>query len=31
VLREIPQATHMPVQENPDAFKKALSDFLSQC
>ena len=30
VLREIPHATHMPVQENPDAFKKVLSDFLSE-
>jgi len=29
VLREIPHSTHMPVQENPDAFKKVVSDFLS--
>jgi len=29
VLMEIPQATHMPVQENPNAFKKVVSDFLS--
>jgi pimeloyl-ACP methyl ester carboxylesterase len=28
-LREIPNSTHMPVQENPDAFKKVVSDFLS--
>ena len=30
VLREVPQATHMPVQENPDAFYKLVSDFLSE-
>jgi pimeloyl-ACP methyl ester carboxylesterase len=29
VLREIPHSTHMPVQENPDEFKKVVSDFLS--
>ena len=28
VLREIPRATHMPVQENPDAFTRVVSDFL---
>ncbi|MDY6856916.1 MAG: alpha/beta hydrolase [Thermodesulfobacteriota bacterium] len=26
---EIPQATHMPVQENPEAFKKVILDFLN--
>lgn len=30
VLREIPHAAHMPVQENPDAFYKLVSDFLSE-
>jgi pimeloyl-ACP methyl ester carboxylesterase len=29
--REIPRATHMPVQENPDACKKVFSDFLAAC
>ena len=29
MLKEIPQATHMPVQENPDAFTKVVWDFLS--
>ena len=28
LFREIPHAAHMPVQENPDAFKKVVSDFL---
>jgi pimeloyl-ACP methyl ester carboxylesterase len=28
--REIPQATHMPVQENPEAFRMVVSDFLKQ-
>jgi len=27
---EIPHATHVPVQENPDAFYKLVSDFLSE-
>jgi pimeloyl-ACP methyl ester carboxylesterase len=27
---EIPQATHLPVQENPVAFKRVISDFLSK-
>ncbi len=27
---EIPQATHLPVQENPVIFKKVISDFLSK-
>jgi pimeloyl-ACP methyl ester carboxylesterase len=31
VFREIPYATHMPVQENPDAFKKVVLDFLIEC
>jgi pimeloyl-ACP methyl ester carboxylesterase len=30
VFKEIPHATHMPVQENPDAFKKVVSDFLCE-
>ena len=30
VLREIPHATHMPFQENPDAFNKVVVDFLSE-
>ena len=30
VLREIPYATHMPVQENPDDFNKVVLDFLSE-
>jgi pimeloyl-ACP methyl ester carboxylesterase len=29
VLKEIPNATHMPVQENPDVFKKVVADFLN--
>ena len=28
-LREIPESTHMPAQENPVAFNKVISDFLS--
>ena len=28
-LREIPKSTHMPVQENPAAFNKVITDFLS--
>lgn len=31
VLREIPHSTHMPAQENPDAFKKLVSEFLGEC
>jgi pimeloyl-ACP methyl ester carboxylesterase len=27
---EIPQATHLPVQENLVAFKRVISDFLSK-
>jgi pimeloyl-ACP methyl ester carboxylesterase len=27
---EIPQTTHLPVQENPGVFKKVISDFLSK-
>jgi pimeloyl-ACP methyl ester carboxylesterase len=27
---EIPQATHMPVQENPVVFKRVISDFLNK-
>jgi pimeloyl-ACP methyl ester carboxylesterase len=27
---EISQATHLPVQENPVAFKRVISDFLSK-
>jgi esterase len=27
---EIPQATHMPVQENPAVFKRVISDFLKK-
>jgi esterase len=30
VLREIPHATHMPVQENPEVFNKVVLDFLSE-
>jgi pimeloyl-ACP methyl ester carboxylesterase len=29
-LREIPHAAHMPVLENPDAFNRVVSDFLSK-
>jgi pimeloyl-ACP methyl ester carboxylesterase len=29
VLKEIPHATHMPAQENPDAFNLVVSNFLS--
>jgi pimeloyl-ACP methyl ester carboxylesterase len=29
-LKEIAGATHMPAQENPDAFKKAVYDFLDE-
>jgi pimeloyl-ACP methyl ester carboxylesterase len=28
VMREIPQATHMPAQENPVAFQRIVSEFL---
>jgi len=28
--KEIPMATHMPVQENPRAFQKVISDFLNE-
>lgn len=28
--KEIPMATHMPVQENPKAFQKVISDFLNE-
>jgi len=28
-LREIPESTHMPVQENPVAFNSAITDFLN--
>ena len=27
---EVPKATHLPVQENPSAFKRMVSDFLSK-
>ena len=29
-FQEIPGATHMPAQENPDAFKRMILDFLSE-
>jgi esterase len=29
-LREIPMATHMPAQENPQAFQNLISDFLGE-
>jgi esterase len=29
-FREIPMATHMPVQENPKVFKKVILDFLDE-
>jgi pimeloyl-ACP methyl ester carboxylesterase len=27
-MREIPQATHMPAQENPVVFQRIVADFL---
>jgi len=29
-LREIPESTHFPAQENPIVFNKVISDFLNQ-
>ena len=28
--REVPRATHMPIQENPEAFYREVSDFLNR-